>query len=79
VWVNPVSGEVWKTLVTWDGQSLAPVGRITVTYGRVAGIDLLVPVLMDEAYPSHVTTLQGRASYSKFRQFQTAARVIAPQ
>ena len=79
VWVNPVTGEVWKTLVTWDVQSLTALGRITVTYGRVDGVDLLVPVLMDEAYPSHATTLQGRATYSNFRQFQTGVRVVSPQ
>jgi hypothetical protein len=79
VWVEPVTGEVWKTLVMWDVQSLTAVGRITVTYGRVAGIDLLVPVLMDEAYPSHAATLEGHATYSNYRQFQTGARIVSPQ
>src|SRR6185295_7766086 len=35
VWVNPASGEIWRTMLSWND---APKGTITVTYGHVANI-----------------------------------------
>ena len=73
VWVNPATGEIWRTSLTWDS---APKGTITVTYGRVANIDALVPLTMSERYAAGDATLTGDASYSNYRQFQTGARLV---
>jgi hypothetical protein len=74
VWVDPATGEVWRTSLTWDS---APTGTITVTYGRVTNIDALVPQTMSEHYAAGDLTLVGDATYSNYRRFQTAARFIA--
>jgi hypothetical protein len=75
VWVNPATGEVWRTMVSWTD---APKGTITVTYGHVVGIDALVPQTMSERYIAGDATLTGDATYSNYRQFQTGARVVTP-
>jgi hypothetical protein len=71
--VNAATGEVWQTLLAWDSE---PRGTITVTYGRVPNIDALVPLSMTERYYAKDTTISGDASYSNYRQFQTAARLL---
>ena len=73
VWVNPSTGEIWRTSLTWDS---APTGTITVTYGRVGNIDALVPLTMSERYTAGDAMLTGDASYSNYRQFQTGARLV---
>ena len=73
MWVDPTTGEVWQTRLTWDSE---PRGTITVTYGHVANIDALVPLTMTERYDTKDTTITGDASYSNYRQFQTAARLL---
>ena len=75
VWVNPATGEVWRTSLTWDND---PQGTITVSYGHVANIDPLVPLTMSEWYSPKKATLTGEATYSNYRQFQTAARIVIP-
>jgi hypothetical protein len=76
VWVDPATGEVWRTNLTW---SKGPGGNIAVTYGRVAGIDALVPVRMSEKYLDGSTEIRAEATYSKFRQFRTAGRLLTPE
>ena len=53
---------------------------MTVRYAVHPEFDVLVPVEMRETYLStageEVTTI---ASYSNFRRFQTAGRIIIPQ
>jgi hypothetical protein len=73
VWVDAGTGEIWRTSLTWDS---APTGTITVTYGRVSTIDALVPLTMTEHYATRDLTIVGDATYSNYRQFQTAGRVI---
>jgi hypothetical protein len=51
---------------------------VDVTFGRVAGIDMLVPVRMTEAYGNGLTTIHGEAAYSNFRRFETSVRVVVP-
>lgn len=75
VWMNPATGEVWRTMLSWDS---APSGTITVSYGRVANIELLVPLTMTERYRARTATITGDATYGNYRQFQTGARVVAP-
>jgi len=75
VWVNPATGEVWRTALTWDS---APKGTITVTYGRAANVDLLVPLTMSERYEPGEGRLTGDAAYSNYRQFRTSGRLVPP-
>jgi len=73
VWVNPTTGEVWRTMLRWDSD---PRGTITVTYGHVANVEPLVPLTMSERYTPGTSKLTGDATYSNYRQFQTGARLV---
>jgi hypothetical protein len=75
VWLDPVSGEVFKTDLSWER---GPVGSIVVTYGRVERIDPLVPLTMSERYADKdgSSEIRGEARYANFRQFTTAGRLI---
>lgn len=76
IWVDPATGEVWKTMVQWDQTASRPGGLITVTYARVPGIGVPVPVAMLERYQPPGARIEGTATYSNYRQFHTGARVI---
>lgn len=78
VWVDPATGEIRRTLVLWDSTPRRTLGRMTVTYDRVPGVDMPVPVLMSEQYEPGSATLEGEATYSNFRQFSTDARIVGP-
>lgn len=56
---------------------------IKVTYGFEPGLEMMVPLLMEEEYrtvprrgPGELIT--GRATYSNYRRFQTAGRILPP-
>jgi hypothetical protein len=74
VWVAPGSGQVWRTSIAWDDVRAS----VIVDYGRSNIEDVLVPLKMTERYDSSTGTITGEATYSNFRQFQTAARLLAP-
>jgi hypothetical protein len=76
IWVDAETGTVWRTMIFWDRSPTRTLGQITVTYGRAPGIDILVPVTMSERYEPPGITIEGEATYSKFRQFRTDARVV---
>ena len=73
IWLDPSTGEVWRTLLAWDS---LPSGMITVTYGAVPNIDVLVPLTMTERYRAGNATITGDAAYSNYRRFQTGARLV---
>jgi len=77
VWVDPATGEVFKTDLSWER---GPVGSIVVTYGRVERIDPLVPLTMSERYADKdgASEIRGEARYANFRQFTTAGRLLTP-
>jgi hypothetical protein len=75
VWVGPATGEIRRTAVLWDDVR----STITVDFGRAEGIDVMVPLEMTERYERGGATVTGDATYTNFRQFQTGARVVAPQ
>jgi len=75
VWINPATGEVWRTTLAWDS---APSGTITVSYGQFPNIEVLVPLTMTERYRAGTATITGDAIYTNYRQFQTGARLVAP-
>lgn len=70
VWVDGSSGRVLKTeLRSGDPEIRA---QITVTYKSEPGLDVMVPAEMKESYmlPRTLISIQGRAAYSRFRQFK---------
>ena len=78
IWVDPATGAVWKTMVQWDQTASRAGGLITVTYGRVPGIDVPVPISMLEQYQPPGAGIGGTATYSNYRQFHTDARIVVP-
>ena len=78
IWVDPAMGEVWKTMVQWQHTGSQSDGLIIVTYARVPGIDVPVPVTMLERYEPRGARIEGTATYSNYRQFHTDARVVVP-
>jgi len=72
--VATANGEVTRTRVSWD----ALEGSVEVTYGRVAGIDVAVPLAMRETFTRGDTTISAEASYANHRQFRTSGRLITP-
>ena len=73
VLVDPQTGEVLQTTLTWDRVD----GMIAVYYGHVAGIPVLVPIRMAERYvTSSGANVGGEATYANFRQFETNARIV---
>jgi hypothetical protein len=73
VWVDSTNGEVLRTDLSWDGR---PDGYIVVHYRRDEGIGALVPETMLEEYRGARGVVTGKATYTNYRRFQTAARVI---
>ena len=73
VWVDPMGGDVLRTDLSWDG---APDGYIVVHYRRDAGVGALVPEAMLEEYRGAGGLITGKATYTNYRRFSTAARVL---
>jgi hypothetical protein len=73
IWVDPSTGEVVKTTLQWDGE---PKGFITVNYEPDTNISALVPVRMVEQYRRDEMAVEGEATYSNYRRFQTSARIV---
>jgi hypothetical protein len=75
VLANPETGEILQTTVTWEQAH----GSIIVRYGQVPAIDVRVPLTMSDRFtmPSSIEVI-GDATYTNYRTFQTAARLINP-
>jgi len=80
LWVDESTGQVLKTLLELEQKEEGIRGTMTVRYGARPPFDVLVPVEMREAYVAttgeEITTV---ATYSNFRRFETAGRIIIPQ
>lgn len=79
LWID-ATGRVLQTSLEVSDESAQLQGRMTVRYGPHARFDVLVPLEMREWYTSasgeEVTTM---ATYTDFRRFETAGRVIVPE
>jgi hypothetical protein len=75
VWVEPKTGEVLRTELSWDEP---PQSVIVVEYGRDEGIGARVPLVMTEEYRSDRGRVTATARYTNYRRFQTSARVVVP-
>ena len=71
--VDPNTGEVLRTDLTWDG---SPGGFIVVHYRRDDRIGALVPETMLEEYRGARGLVTGKATYTNYRRFETAARIV---
>jgi VWFA-related protein len=74
-WIDPLTGRVVKTFLRASRNNgptaLAGITlESTVTYRRSDTLGLWVPADMRETYRLRGNTIEGRATYSKFRSFQ---------
>ena len=80
VWIDTETGRVLRTALNVAHPADQVRGRITVDYRHDPKFNVLVPSEMREIYTSssddEVTTV---ATYSDFRRFETAGRIILPQ
>lgn len=90
IWIEHATGRIVRTALdiwTVPGRTARrpPKGHVQVVshFGAVPGLDVWVPVRMEETYQLFATSgnamierLDARAIYSNHRRFQTAARVI---
>jgi hypothetical protein len=69
IWVDGLTGRILRTQVISEDVNLR--AEIAVTYKAETGVAMLVPAEMRETYRLGVnqTNIDGRAQYSKFRQF----------
>jgi VWFA-related protein len=75
LWIDPLTGRIVKTFLraARDTGPTALAGltlEATVVYRRSDTLGLWVPAEMREAYRLRGNTVEGRATYSKFRSFQ---------
>jgi hypothetical protein len=80
LWIDSATGQVLQTSMELSDSAAELKGRMTVRYGAHPKFDVLVPVEMRESYTSaageEITTV---ATYSDFRRFETAGRIIIPK
>jgi hypothetical protein len=80
LWIDGATGQVLQTSMELSDAAAQLKGRMTVRYGAHPKFDVLVPIEMRESYTSaageEITTV---ATYSDFRRFETAGRIIIPK
>jgi hypothetical protein len=80
LWIDDATGQVRQTVLELIDRAGGLQGSMTVRYGAHPKFDVLVPLEMQETYTSaageQITT---RATYSDFRRFETAGRIIIPK
>lgn len=76
LWIDPATGIVHRTSLTAADPQVRATVR--VTFARDAGVDLWVPVTMDEHYssPSDRDVILCTATYSNYRRFDVAGRLV---
>ena len=75
-WVEPESGRVLKTeFMVENNFTPSPIkGRVVVNYETSKKLDMLVPSLMMEKYEDQYNTIDCRADYLNFRQFEVEVK-----
>jgi hypothetical protein len=75
-WIEPETGAVLRTeLRTGEGRGRGPHSIILVSYARNERFDMLLPDDMNELYLTGRSRIEGHASYSRFRRFETDVRI----
>jgi len=79
LWIEPQTGQILQTFLELNDRHSRVSGQMTVRYGRHDAFDVLVPLEMRETYKSELNGEQVMtvATYSNFRKFETAARIIS--
>jgi hypothetical protein len=74
--IDPRTGAVLRTELR-PGENMARRLRslILVSYARHARFDMLLPEVMDELYVSSTNRIEGHATYSNYRRFETTTRI----
>lgn len=75
-WVA-ADGTVLRAVVVMQPPATRAQHRLEVEYALDATLGLVVPVRLTETLPGR-TMLQGTATYSHYRRFQTAGRLVPP-
>lgn len=71
------NGAVLRARVRFRADRIDAEPRIDVEFENHRQLGLLVPTRMDETFLIHLSAAgTGRATYSNFRRFQTAARIV---
>jgi hypothetical protein len=77
MWIDPQTGQILQTFLELKDRHSHVTGQMTVRYGPHAGFDVLVPLDMRETYKADAgEQVMTVATYSNFRKFQTAARIL---
>jgi hypothetical protein len=75
VLVDPLTGEIYRTSVSWERVN----GSIVVTYDHVPGITVPVPISMVERFTTSAgDEIDGDATYTNYRRFETGGRLVEP-
>jgi hypothetical protein len=79
-WIDATTGRVLQTSLELADPFARLRGRMTVRYGPYPNFDVLVPLEMRETYSSPTgEDVNAVATYSGFRRFETAGRVVVPK
>jgi hypothetical protein len=72
IWIEPDTGRIMKTEFMVENNFAKPEirGRIVVTYTMSKKLDMLIPSLMIEHYENDYNSIDCRADYLNFRQFE---------
>lgn len=75
VWIEAATGAILRTDLELEFERVDYA--LTTRFERVAAMDLVLPVRLDERYESpDGVVVEGTATYSNYRRFQTGARLV---
>ena len=74
VWINPDTGVVLMSELQMDNRKVA--ATINVSYQFDGLLGFFVPAEMRERYEARGLTIEGRAAYGRFRQFQVSTHEV---
>ena len=79
LWIEPSTGRVLQTALDMVDEAVGLRGRVSVTYKLDARLGTMVPIEMRESYVSITgARIDCTATYSDFRRFETAGRLVIP-
>jgi hypothetical protein len=76
LWIDEAAGQVLQTTLALQHEAGRLQGQMTVRYDAHRQFSVLVPVEMRETYASSGEEINAIATYSNFRRFETAGRLI---
>ena len=78
LWIDPTTGKALKTDTFIDAHTRSADFRawFVVTYKLNSKLKMLVPDKMQEKYDSESHRVEGTATYSNFRRFETEVKLV---